>query len=711
MNIQMILRRFLITGIFASLLVPFVVMTDLYFPFITGKAYVFRVLVEVLFGVWIILALLDKSARPKKSCILWSVLSFLAIVLVANLQGIDPRYSFWSNYERMEGYITLLHLFAYFLVVGSVINTKELWNHLWNSLIVTSVGHAIYAFLQKFGVLDVGLSADRIDGTFGNATYLGAFMLLSVFITLYLLLKENTNKIFKYFYVIAIILQVVTIFLTATRGTIIAVLIGIPVAIIISLILEPQKKYLRYGVAGIGVALILFTTLIVGFKESDIVQSNVALRRMSQISLDSGTVLARFINWGIAWQAVENRPLLGYGQGNYGPIFDVNYDVRMWNQEQWFDRVHNIFLDWLVAAGFFGLISYLSIFAVLIYYIWSKDRNFSNAFKASVTAMIVAYFIHNIFVFDNLTSYMILFLVLAFVHSEVSSHFKFCENKVFSNKIIILVSVLILIAIPGVVWRVNADSYLQNKEMLKAIKPASIDEIDKSISIFKNALDRNTFGNTETRMQLIVFTSKALRVQGGSLEKKQQLVDFSMLEIKKHIEMHPNDSKFLVMSGQLIAQTGNLELAKGFFEKAIGISPKKQFMYSPLVELLFQQGKKDEAFTLIKKVYEMETDNDTIWGQYVKSALRVGDQKLYKELIDEAYATNRGYRVVNLAEENLKSKPNEVQSYASLAVAYYRDGNSEKAIELLNTLKEKFPEGKSQADMIISKIQLGESIF
>ncbi len=86
----------------------------------------------------------------------------------------------------MEGYITLIHLFGYFLVVASVFNTKKIWDVFLNTFVGVSIAQAFYAVLQFAGVLKVGLSADRIDGTFGNATYLAAFMMLSVFITFYL---------------------------------------------------------------------------------------------------------------------------------------------------------------------------------------------------------------------------------------------------------------------------------------------------------------------------------------------------------------------------------------------------------------------------------------------------------------------------------------------------------------------------------------------
>ena len=56
-----------------------------------------------------------------------SVASFVAIIGIADLFGANPLKSFWSNFERMEGWITLIHLLGYFLVVGTVLNTQKLW--------------------------------------------------------------------------------------------------------------------------------------------------------------------------------------------------------------------------------------------------------------------------------------------------------------------------------------------------------------------------------------------------------------------------------------------------------------------------------------------------------------------------------------------------------------------------------------------------------
>src|SRR3989338_7504632 len=44
---------------------------DLLFPFITGKNFAFRIIIEIIFASWILLALLEPKYRPKKTLILW----------------------------------------------------------------------------------------------------------------------------------------------------------------------------------------------------------------------------------------------------------------------------------------------------------------------------------------------------------------------------------------------------------------------------------------------------------------------------------------------------------------------------------------------------------------------------------------------------------------------------------------------------------------
>lgn len=781
MKLQKVLAYIATGSVFLILLTPFIFSTDLFFPFITAKAYYFRILVELGFCAWLGLAVIDSTYRPKRSWILWALSAFMVVMLVANLQGADPGYSFWSNFERMEGYITFLHLFAFFLVLTSVMRTERLWNWFLNSAVAIGVLQVAWAGLQVRGFLAVGLSQDRIDGTLGNATYLAIYAVFTFFIALFCLLRHEDAKhtfalkkywhiptvllgalsvfwfatppmvsalikpeqfpfvlltvvsvgvlIFfisiqkkqertvfaTYWYMLAMILATIGVFWTATRGSLLGLIGGVVLSMLLMTFLYPKKKVLRYsGFGVIGLAVIFFL-LVTVFKETALVQNVNALRRVASISITETTTIARFYNWNTAWQGIKERPLLGYGLGNYGPVFDKYYTPKMWNQEQWFDRVHNIIFDWLIAGGFIGLLSYLSLFVALMYYIWKKDSVFNNAERAVLTGLLAAYCFHNMFVFDNLVSYIYFFIVLGYVHTRVMS-VEHKKSKHVSEELLptAIAVILLVVVFPAVVWAVNANSFQQGKALIKALRISDVQQLPDIKKYFENALSVDTFGTTETRQQLISFTSRIITASSVPFEDKQAFATFTAEEITKEITEHPNDPKFLTVAGQFLAQTGNLDQSTVLFERAVAVAPKKQFLYQPLIEILFKQQKKTEALALAQEVYMIEPANDVMWRQYVRSALRANDEALYDALIAEAFNTNRADRVIDLVKQNIESDPKNVQPYASLAVAYYRAGMIEEAIATLMSIGERFgsatPAAKVQADALIKKIQAGEPI-
>ena len=102
----------------------------------------------------------------------------------------------------------------------------------------------------------------------------------------------------------------------------------------------------------------------------------------------------------MAIKGFKERPILGWGQENFNIVFNKHYNPLM-DQEQWFDRTHNIILDWLIAAGILGALSYLSLFVAVLVLIWRRGT-FTFVEKSILTGLFAAYFFHNMFVFDNL---------------------------------------------------------------------------------------------------------------------------------------------------------------------------------------------------------------------------------------------------------------------------------------------------------------------
>lgn len=173
-----------------------------YFPFISGKNLLFRFLIEIAFFSWVVVALKDPTYRLsiKKSPLLIAYGVFMLILLVADSFGIDAWKSFWSNFERMEGFFGHIHLFAYFVVLSAMLRTakeysKMFWAFVWGDILVLLYGFGQflgapgYFFAKTFpnaaakfsAEFPIHQSANRLDSTLGNSEYFSIFCLMFVF--------------------------------------------------------------------------------------------------------------------------------------------------------------------------------------------------------------------------------------------------------------------------------------------------------------------------------------------------------------------------------------------------------------------------------------------------------------------------------------------------------------------------------------------------
>ena len=135
-------------GIFLLPFIPLIVTKGMFFPFVTGKNFFFRIIVELILGGWLILAWRDARYRLNFSCVLGALLAFLGVITLADIFGKDFLRSFWSNYERMEGLITLLHLFAYFVVLGGMLKTRAVWKWFLSTSLGVSMFVSLFAIFQ-----------------------------------------------------------------------------------------------------------------------------------------------------------------------------------------------------------------------------------------------------------------------------------------------------------------------------------------------------------------------------------------------------------------------------------------------------------------------------------------------------------------------------------------------------------------------------------
>lgn len=403
-------------GIMLTLFLPLLVPQNLFFPFITGKNFLFRAGIEILFALWIFLMLRDKKWIPRKSLILFFVSLTVLILSLSTIFGADPSRSFWSNYERMEGLVGHLHLLLYFLILVSVFKTDADWRAFFHVSFLANIFVAFYALLQLAGKVAIHQGSTRIDATLGNATYMAVYLLFHLFFLIYFFLKTK-SAIWRSAYAVLFALDAFLLYETATRGAILGFLGGLLLFAVI-LGFRSQKKIYKLSAAALVASVFILIGSFYFIKDASWVQQNPVLGRFAALSLSEQTTQSRLIIWQMAIEGWKERPILGWGLENFNLVFNKYYDPRLWPQESWFDRAHNVVFDYLISGGILGLLSYLGIFFAAFYYllrlVFSKKE---NAYAATAfIGLLGGYFFQNLFVFDQLTSYILFFGFLAYIH-------------------------------------------------------------------------------------------------------------------------------------------------------------------------------------------------------------------------------------------------------------------------------------------------------
>lgn len=719
-------------------IIPFVVLfmfSGLFFPYITTKAFVFRFLVQISFTAWLVLAYLNSSYRPKLQPILIAVLSFVGVVLLADIFGVNPGRSLWSNFERMEGFIALFHLLLYFIVLSSVFIENKNWLWFLRSNVLASILVSGYGLLQLAGALPIQQGGVRLDSTLGNAGYLGTYMFFSIFITLYLALVDGyfkSNKLVAGVYSLVLLLQGFILYQTATRGAMLGLLFGLLASSVVLVIFGGAYRKLRLVA---GVVLLSVFLLIGGFwliKDSSFVTENPVLTRFASISLEEATTKSRFTIWQMAWQGVKERPILGWGQENFIVVFSKYYDPEMYNQEPWFDRSHNVFFDWLIAAGFLGLLSYLSLFGVCLYYLFKiKDEILSIPAKAILIGLLSGYFFQNLFIFDNLISYILFFTIisyLAYLYHQNKIEIIKNKNKLDTNQLLIsllLVGLMMVFSYQTLIKPLTVNIYLI--EGLKSINlfqqgaqpRGQISYPEIALSNIEKVFKMNTFGSIEAGEQLVRMALPIL-----VNEEVDQSIKIKFLSlIKNHFEQRlnddPQDVRGRVLYSSFLVNQGDFNSALAYLNQARQLSPNRQLIILEQAKVYFLVGSTTEALALTKEVFDDTPDLDEARRLYgfiladlgkMDESMSVLEPLIFASQTDQSivnFYTQRGEfdLLIDIWNERIRLYPDDPQNYFYLAGTYYNIGNVNQSINILEQTKNLFPQTINQADGLIDQMK------
>jgi hypothetical protein len=364
-----------------------------------------------------------------------------------------------------------------------------------------------------------------------------------------------------------------------------------------------------------------------------------------------------------------------------------------------------VFFDWLVAGGVLGLVSYLSLYVVALWLLWKKGNHIPLREKALLSGLLAGYFVHNIFVFDNLTSYILFFALLAYIVMRTGNVHEVEHHKALANEeqVRLFWGPLTLVVLVAVAYYVNYRPLAVNQLMVRGINIAGLIQNEgmtfpqaaqTSLASFQKAISYNTLGVEETREQFLQSGVKLSQIQIPNelpQEDKQAAID-AITNFEKGVQediqvsypQYKDNVRMLSLYGMYYNGIGDPVTGEKVLTEAHTLAPNKQLISHDLIKAYLLQGKNAQAYALARETYDSAP-------AYLES------QKWF--LISAAYAKSFKEAQAALAQDGY-----QIALDADVIGALVNTGQIPVAIQLLNDLKKTNPLYASQIDAYIKQL-------
>lgn len=422
-------------GVLLVLLTPLIVRTELYFPFVVGKALYARAVIEIVFALWIALVLRDDEQKPPVS---WVLLAFGAWVLASlgsGLIGVSPTRSLWSTYERMQGVFDLAHWLAFAIVAAAVFRRPQEWRLLLTVNVVVSALVCGLGVAQHFALVDHDwlLGSSRLGSSLGNPNYVGGYAMVNALISLGLVVESlgPSRPRMRWLggpWIVAFVLNVWAMWLSGTRSAVVGmVAAGVALAIVclrwgtVYKARIAARAVLGAFAVAAGLLAVARTTTVLDVPDPA-VESGTMLGRLASVGPDDPSIRSRILAIETGLRAFPDRPVFGWGPENYLVASGRHLDAARGIGER-YDHAHNKLVEELTTKGLVGLLAYLALWSAMAGVMLRSFRRNSGCaqlFIGTMGATLVAYFVHNMFLFDTPATMMQFSLLVAFVMSEES---------------------------------------------------------------------------------------------------------------------------------------------------------------------------------------------------------------------------------------------------------------------------------------------------
>lgn len=400
-------------------------------PAIDGKVLVIRGFAFVLATVLLIMMrnlktrteLVRKFGSLVRQPIFVATTVGIVCLGISTIFAFDRSVAFFGELERGEGFLTLISIYIIYVLL-SVMARKEDWRRFWTATIVCSV----IMFLIQVSQVIQGIS--RPFGTMGNPIFLASYYLFVMVAGACLYGMHDTSRSLwmKWGAWIAASVSAVGIILTGTRGAILGLLVAFIVSSAFLVIQDKSHMVFGFPARKVGISILAVIAAAGIFFAATFHQpfwrSVPGVQRVVSVKADE-TLNSRLLYLGIVREGFVDstipRKVFGWGWDNFIFFSNRYYDSRVYQFDSTgIDRPHNKLADMLIMTGIVGLGAYLALWAVLVRRVLRIYRQ-NLVLGTGLAFVLVAYFVHNLFVFDVPVTWFYFYVLLAYLtHYEES---------------------------------------------------------------------------------------------------------------------------------------------------------------------------------------------------------------------------------------------------------------------------------------------------
>ncbi|MBT5092813.1 MAG: hypothetical protein HOM21_01130, partial [Halobacteriovoraceae bacterium] len=521
--------------------------------------------------------------------------------------------------------------------------------------------------------------------------------------------RHAANKYHKIFYAVAALANIVTVILANSRGIFLG-LVCAGLAIGVLLLLTSSREKVRKVGIGLIAAVVISGSGILAIHKQVWIKDVPVLKRFYKF-----TDNPRLRIWKVSLTGLKDRPFLGWGIENFQVVFDKYYDPLLVNDEEWFDRPHNLYLRTLIEGGLVTFAGLIALFG-LIFWILLRGDDFPIGFKSVMIGFFVFFLVHNMFNFDTLASLIFINFFIAYVHYVWEKGRGFYFPRPVALGLALVVIPVTSVASMKVHHEERKSLYNFTKVILSAMgrKPRYFHERAKYF--FENTYFLRRYG---TLVFMLNPQRNLLYNKNVPAADKRRYTKLVLKEMEYILKEIPKTTRIYTLWGFFLNNVGQKERALEAYRVAKKLSPQKIKTIIYMTDVLLKLGKYEEAYQNLKEGFSWFPNYGplnkhlaltSVLSRKTHDLLKLSPPVLMGALtqpnFQRAFLNTRQVPLYGkLLAEYLKTNPRSLPHLVNLSWAYNMVGQPEIAIKVIDQAVRYHPNYKTKASQIVSAIR------